>query len=909
MFAATGLLGPAPLPEENLPSDASGLFKSNGLLDAGSSCNDQVPGTAMPHEPLPNFQLNGLLGVQAPTESFQSTTSLQSNHILGELTHNTTPPDFSFTSTGLLGEPSTVENSLSNTSFKTSDSIPCDSQPGVTHKSSIHTTSDYTTAGMSFTRNMLLRSPSPTSREDNLPPISEAFDMQYTNTTSSSKCLPSRPASSFVRATRYDGQTLLLRRKVKNFMPENQGSSTAYSASKIGNLLDIPVHRMLDSLYFLFSLPSYSDSANSQCAQRSQATDSSLWVDRYRPYNFTDLVGNEKVARDAMAWLKSWDRCVFGKSKGRKRAREDQENFELDEYHRPNEKFMLLSGPPGFGKTTLAHVIARHAGYEVMEINASDARSGHVVDERIRPTLESGFAIGSTKPVLLVIDEIDGATGAGDSSNTFIHKLLQLVLAKPKRNPRGKEKQIKSVIMRPIICICNDYNASSLAKLRPNAYQIRFNRPADVHIAKRLKEICHVEGLKADSRALATLVNASKGDFRGCLNTLQLIKTRNEDVTEPVIRRATAGMKQADTNVLSVLNSIFTPVSKKRAKNFVLDEEDETRYVARISREIDGSGRESTVATGCFGHYAKLRRHDATLARHEKANEWLSTYDRFSSAMYTDGDFALQPYLSYTLVPFHPLFKERGGEKVERNQTEWEHLQVTKTNEEIYKSLSGCLRTATSRSCGDFRHLVSSPILQVEFAPYINRIISPPLRPVNSQIIRPQEKTLMNRLVDIMAALDLRFVQERTEDGQLSYRLDPPLDVFVTYDGKRAPDISVSRYAVRHLVAGESKIDAKISARDTDIVEKGKQGKHHFFGNGSRQKGANEGPVGGVRPEGQDIADLPPTDFFGRLITVPTVASLKASNKIIEKPYRVSYKFLEGNSAAVRKPIKVGAFM
>lgn len=29
-----------------------------------------------------------------------------------------------------------------------------------------------------------------------------------------------------------------------------------------------------------------------------------------------------------------------------------------------------MSGPPGLGKTTLAHVVARQAGYDVFEINA-----------------------------------------------------------------------------------------------------------------------------------------------------------------------------------------------------------------------------------------------------------------------------------------------------------------------------------------------------------------------------------------------------------------------------------------------------------------------------------------------------------------------------------------------------------
>ena len=31
----------------------------------------------------------------------------------------------------------------------------------------------------------------------------------------------------------------------------------------------------------------------------------------------------------------------------------------------------------------------------------------------------------------------------------------------------------------------------------------------------------------------------------------------------------------------------------------------------------------------------------------------------------------------------------------------------------------------------------------------------------------------MTRLVDIMSTLELRFVQEKADDGQLTYRLDP----------------------------------------------------------------------------------------------------------------------------------------
>ncbi|KAH7911420.1 hypothetical protein BJ138DRAFT_925875 [Hygrophoropsis aurantiaca] len=894
IFTSTGLLGGPSLAPAPLEPQLESNFVSNGLLGTGpsplgipqdgqtSNSGEKSVGDAEMRSPL----------------SFSNGATLQSdfvsNGLLGGPSSEMVPEDLVFRANGLLGS----DNGPRDSAFASN------TQPSQSQDDSFLNISD-----------ILGIRPNESSRSSRAP---------HTPIT-----LPRAP----VRATTFSGRTMYIKRKTRVLSAPNKTSNP----SGMGKLLDVPIHRLMDEISATAASKLTRLAPIEPMKKSTLAPEDTLWVDRYRPRRFTELLGNERVARETMMWVKQWDWCVFGKKRSKKRQREDDENYNPDdEYHRPKEKLLLISGPPGLGKTTLAHVIAVQAGYEVMEINASDARSAQVVDDRIRPTLEAGSAVGSTKPVLLIIDEIDGATG-GDNSSSFVQKLVSLTFDRPRNKRKARDQKEKRPLLRPIICICNDQNAHALAKLRPHARQIRCTRPADIHIVKRLREICDIEGLKADTRALSTLVGVAKGDMRGCLNTLQFIKSRNEDVTEPLIRRATVGMKEADTSITNVINELFAPLSRKRAKELGIGEEEESRYASRLSRAIEGLNNPSSISNGCFAHYANCCRHDANMSSHKKGTEWLATYDLFSSIMYSEGDFGLHSYLSYFLVPFHPLFKERGGQRIERDSTDWDNLQLTRSNDDIYKSLSNGVRTASGRSAGDYRHLITGQTLQLEFAPFINRIISPPLRPVNSQVIKPTERALLLRLVEIMVALELRFIQEKAEDGQLVYRLDPPIDVFVTYDGKRAADIAVSRYAVRHLVATE--IDAALIARQADAVEKSKGSKQSdFFGKASRKLPEAAEDVadghGGVEGDGElrradrsedvpankrarpqaekiDIADKPPVDFFGRLITVPNsgIGSKSGIGKKILKEYQVKYQFLEGNSAAVRKPVKVSTFL
>lgn len=83
-------------------------------------------------------------------------------------------------------------------------------------------------------------------------------------------------------------------------------------------------------------------------------------------------------------------------------------------------------------------------------------------------------------------------------------------------------------------------------------------------------------------------------------------------MTEPIIRAATAGMKEADSSTIAVLNNIFAPMSRKRIRELGMGEEEESKYVGRLSREIENINNPSTLAAGlsyivCHGSQTDAR--------------------------------------------------------------------------------------------------------------------------------------------------------------------------------------------------------------------------------------------------------------------------------------------------------------
>jgi replication factor C small subunit len=208
-----------------------------------------------------------------------------------------------------------------------------------------------------------------------------------------------------------------------------------------------------------------------------------MWIEKYRPKTLNEVV-NQKDAIDGIKALLKTPATM---------------------------PHLLLSGPPGTGKSTVALCIARQLMGDnfrrlVLELNASDERGIGVVRERIKgfsqviQTTPSGVQFG-----LVILDESDEMTRDAQTA-------LRRIMETSSRTCR-------------FILICN-YQSGIIEPIQSRCSVFRFRYLEEKEAAGFLTRICNSEDVQADPKALTRIFELSGGDLRSAINYLQVAAIR-----------------------------------------------------------------------------------------------------------------------------------------------------------------------------------------------------------------------------------------------------------------------------------------------------------------------------------------------------------------------------------------------
>lgn len=139
-----------------------------------------------------------------------------------------------------------------------------------------------------------------------------------------------------------------------------------------------------------------------------------MWTETRRPRDLQGVIGHVEVKQALESYLKSTP---------------------------PYTTAIVLSGPPGIGKTTMALAAGHSFGFDVTEINASQSMRSYKDVETLRDACRSSVSVssllrGERRRICVVLDEIDGSD--------------------PHAQRKLAEWLSSGSLTVPVICTCNE---------------------------------------------------------------------------------------------------------------------------------------------------------------------------------------------------------------------------------------------------------------------------------------------------------------------------------------------------------------------------------------------------------------------------------------------------------------------
>ena len=172
---------------------------------------------------------------------------------------------------------------------------------------------------------------------------------------------------------------------------------------------------------------------------------------------------------------------------------------------------LLLAGPPGIGKTTIAKALCNELGADFYVINGSDeGRFLDTVRNQAKNFASTVSLTGSSKHKVIIIDE-------ADNTGNDVQLLLRANIEAFYNNCRFIFTcNYKNKIIEPLHSRCAVIDFTIKGKQRVQLAGSFF---------KRLQSILDVEKIEYDQKVVAELVSKHFPDFRRVLNEIQRYST------------------------------------------------------------------------------------------------------------------------------------------------------------------------------------------------------------------------------------------------------------------------------------------------------------------------------------------------------------------------------------------------